>query len=110
MDDDVSNFAVLFQRFLQQMTEAGWEQRSSELRALIDRHLQTDSVGLPVVTQPFMPFDHANVQIALSAYLSPDRPTHETLGLSGQSRHFGSLADLSELGRHGCRRLGRPDP
>src|SRR6266568_6766160 len=98
MDEDVSNFAGLFQRFLQQMAETGWEERSSELRASIDRHLGTESVGLPVVAYPFMPFDHANVQVALSAYLSEEATTHETLGLSGQSRHFGSFADLLEMG------------
>jgi cell division protease FtsH len=109
MDDDVSNFASLFQRFLQQMSEAGWEQGPSELRTLIDRHLQAESVGLPVVAQPFMPFDHANVQVALEAYLSQEGATHETLGLSGQSRHFGSFADLLEMGRHAGVRVGKPD-
>lgn len=109
MDDDVSSFASPFQRFLQQMSEAGWEQGQSELRTLIDRHLRTESAGLPVVAQPFMPFDHANVQIALQAYLSQEGTAHETLGLSGQSRHFGSFADLLEMGRHAGVRVGKPD-
>src|SRR6266545_4896354 len=109
VDEDVSNFASLFQRFLQHMTEAGWEQRPSELRTLIDRHLRTESTGLPVVAQSFMPFDHANVQVALKAYLSEQGATHEILGLSGQSRHFGSFADLLDMGPHTGVRVGKPD-
>jgi cell division protease FtsH len=109
MDEDVSNFASLFQRFLHQMTEAGWEQRPSELRTLIDRHLRMESAGLPVVAQPFMSFDHANVHVALQAWLSEKGTTHETLGLSGQSRHFGSFADLLEMGPHTGVRVGKPD-
>lgn len=109
VDEDVSNFASLFQRFLQHMTEAGWEQRPSELRTLIDRHLRTESTGLPVVAQSFMPFDHVNVQVALQAYLSEQGTTYEILGLSGQSRHFGSFADLLDMGPHTGVRVGKPD-
>ena len=52
---------------LEQMAEAGWEQRPSELRTLIDGHLQAESAAVPVVAQRFMTFDHANVQVALTA-------------------------------------------
>src|SRR5438034_9069001 len=94
MDEDVSGFASLFQRFLQQMTEAGGEQGPSPLRGLIDSHLGAESEGLAIVAGAFLPFDHANVQIALMHYLSQDGVTHESLGLSGQARHYGSFADL----------------
>jgi cell division protease FtsH len=109
MDEDVSGFASLFQRFLQQMTEAGGEQGPSALRGLIDAHLGTESEGLAIVAGAFLPFDHANVQIALMHYLSQDGATHENLGLSGQARHYGSFADLLEMGRHAGVRVGKPD-
>jgi hypothetical protein len=109
MDEDVSQFASLFQRFLQQMAETGSEERSSELRTLVDRHLEIESAGLPVIAQSFMPFDHVNIQVALQAYLAEEGTSHETLGLSGQSRHFGSFADLLEMGRHAGVRVGKPD-
>ena len=109
MDDDVTEFAELFGRFLRQMMEAEPQQRTSEIRALIDRHLGTESAGLPAVGQRFMPLDHANVQVALTAYLDREGSTHETLGLSGHSRHLGSFADLLEMGRHAGVRLGKPD-
>jgi ATPase family protein associated with various cellular activities (AAA) len=109
MDEDVSNFAALFQRFLQQMAETGWERQSSELRDLIDGHLHTESAGLPVVGHAFAPFEHVNVQVALSAYLDDGGTTHETIGLSGQARHYGSFADVLEMGRHAGVRVGKPD-
>ncbi|MDP9222705.1 MAG: helix-turn-helix domain-containing protein, partial [Actinomycetota bacterium] len=109
MDEDVSDFASLFQRFLQQMAEAGGEQGPSALRGLIDAHLGTESEGLAIVAGVFLPFDHANVQIALTHYLSQDGATHESLGLSGQARHYGSFADLLEMGRHAGVRVGKPD-
>jgi cell division protease FtsH len=109
MDKDVAEFAALFQRFLQQMTEAETDQRPSDLRTLIDHHLRAESAGLPVVGQSFMAFDHANVQVALTAYLAQPEATCETLGLSGQSRHFGSFSDLLEMGRHAGVRVGKPD-
>lgn len=109
MDEDVANFASLFQRFLQQMADVGGEQGPSALRELIDAHLGTESEGLPVVAGGFQPFDHVNVQIALTHYLSQEGVTHESLGLSGQARHYGSFADLLEMGRHAGVRVGKPD-
>jgi len=108
-DDELSNFASLFQRFLQRMAETGHEQSSSELRSLVDDHLRSDSSGLPVVASMFMPFDHVNVQTALSAYLSDDDTTHTILGLSGQARHHGSFADILEMGRFAGVRVGKAD-
>jgi cell division protease FtsH len=109
MDEDVSDFASLFQRFLQQMAEVGGEQGPSALRGLIDAHLGTESEGLAMVAGAFLPFDHANLQIALTHYLSQEGVTHESLGLSGQARHYGSFADLLEMGRHAGVRVGKPD-
>jgi cell division protease FtsH len=109
MDDDVAAFASVFQRFLQQMADAGPAQGPSELRALIDAHLGEASEGLAIVSGSFFPFDHANAQVALAHYLSEEGTTHESLGLSGQSRHFGSFADILEMGRHAGIRVGKPD-
>jgi cell division protease FtsH len=110
MDEDVAAFAQVFNRFLRRMGEAESEEgKPSELRGLIDRHLRTESIGLPMVSGPFMAFDHANVQVALSAFLAQEGTTHETFGLAGQSRHYGSFADILEMGWHTGVRLGRPD-
>ncbi|MDP9341653.1 MAG: AAA family ATPase [Actinomycetota bacterium] len=97
MDEDVAEFARLFQGFMQQMTEVAWAERTSPVREVLDGHLEAGSSGLPVVSESFAPYDHANVQVALMAYLDVEGRSHATLGLSGQQRHFGSLADLLEI-------------
>jgi hypothetical protein len=111
MDEEIANFAKVFNRFLRKMGEVAESEESkpSQLRGLIDSHLRTESIGLPVVSGRFMPFDHANVQVAMTAFLSRDRTTHQSVGLAGQSRHYGSLADILEMGWHSGVRLGRPD-
>jgi cell division protease FtsH len=109
VDGDVADFASQFQRFIQQMSEAVGDPGPSPLRGLVDAHLGTGSEGLSVTAGSFLPFDHANVQVAIEHYLSRDGTTHETIGLSGQARHFGSFADVLQMGRHAGARVGKPD-
>ena len=113
MDDDVREFATTFSHFLRSMTEAAASENvRRDLRAMVDEHLGMETAGLPVITRGFSPFDHANLQVALAAYLARADTTHQALGLSGQNRHFGSFADLLELGATmgmGGVRVGRPD-
>jgi hypothetical protein len=94
MDDDVARFAQRFQEFLERMTVAAQAARTSPIRDLLEAHLGTECSTLPVVSDAFPPYDHVNVQIALSAYLEADGRTHQLVGLSGHQRHFESLADL----------------
>jgi cell division protease FtsH len=58
---------------------------------------------LPVVSQTFAPYDHANVQVALSAYLQAEGRSHELVGLTGHQRHFESLSDLVQMAQPGVR-------
>jgi cell division protease FtsH len=94
MDDDVAQFAQSFQQFMERMTHAAQASQPSPIRDLLDGHLGTECSTLPVVSDAFPPYDHVNVQVALSAYLDADGRTHELVGLSGHQRHFESLADL----------------
>jgi hypothetical protein len=94
--DDVVRFGRLFQAFMEQMTRASLAAQRSALRDRLDRHLGTDSAALPVVSDSFAPYDHVNVQVALSAYLAEGGRRHEQVGLTGQQRHFGSLSDLMQ--------------
>src|SRR5919109_120983 len=68
----------------------------SPVRALLDGHLGEDSTALQVVSEAFPPYDHVNVQVAMSAYLQAEGRTHRLVGLTGQARHYGSLSDLLE--------------
>jgi len=100
MEKDLVEFAQLFERFMQQMSLAAWSEGGSPLKELLDRHLGTDCSTLPVIADSFPPYDHANLQVALSAFLAAEGRRHELIGLSGQQRHFGSLSDLVEMGHH----------
>src|SRR5207247_956634 len=40
------------------------------------------------------PYDHVNVQVAITALLEQEGRSHELMGLTGQSRHFATFSDL----------------
>ncbi|HWO71706.1 MAG TPA: AAA family ATPase [Actinomycetota bacterium] len=97
MDPELRGFAESFRRFIERMTELAHASAGpSGLRARLDAHLGGEASGLPVVVEEFAPYDHANVQVGLSAYLEAPGRRHELLGLTGPGRHHLSFADLLE--------------
>jgi hypothetical protein len=55
-------------------------------------------MGLPVIAESYQTFDHANVQVAIEAYLARDGRSAELLGVAGQGpRDMHSLAEVVEL-------------
>jgi hypothetical protein len=109
MEPDVGEFGRLFQRFLEQMGQAARDGQSSPLRELLDAHLGADSSAVPVVSESFMPYDHANVQLAVDAYLDQEGRSFELHGATGQQRHYGSFSDLIEQSRWNVVGLGSVD-
>lgn len=87
---------------MEAMTQTARESQPSPVRDLLEGHVGPDCSTLPVVSDSFAPYDHANVQVAFTAYLDHNDRSHELFGLSGQQRHFESLADLV----HGAHRFG----
>ncbi|HYR61322.1 MAG TPA: hypothetical protein VET24_01610 [Actinomycetota bacterium] len=70
MDIDVGQFARLFEGFLRQMEQAAAEAgATSPLKDILDTHLGDDCGGMPIISETFPPYDHANVQVAIDAYL-----------------------------------------
>jgi len=68
----------------------------SPLRARIRDHLGVDPAELPVVSDEIPPWERANLQVALDAYLAePDR-SHEFAGLSPQHGWHMGLAELAQ--------------
>jgi len=94
VDEHVSEFANSFQRFMESMSRAAGDEKKSPVRELVDSHLGVDSSLTPVVADSFPPYDHVNLQVAMSAYLGGEERTHELVGLTGQQRHYSSLSDL----------------
>ncbi len=108
MDPEVEEFGRQFQLFMQRMNEIAWAGQASPLRELLDEHLGVDSSSVPVVSESFAPYDHVNVQVALTAYLEDGR-SHGLLGLLGQQRHYSSLSDLLDVAHQLGIRVGPPD-
>lgn len=111
MDEDVREFARAFSVFMTRMSEAASADRTSMLKDLLDQHLGTDCEGLPIVREGFAPYDHVNVQVALDSYLSIAERAHRLIGLTGQSRHHGSLSDIIQMATQhvGFVRIGSVD-
>jgi cell division protease FtsH len=97
MEDEVARFGRLFQAFMERMTQAAAAAQDSPVRDRLDRHLGVDHSTLPVLSQSFAPYDHVNVQVALTAYLHAEGRSYELVGLTGQQRHFESLSDLVQM-------------
>ena len=98
--DDVTEFAKLFQQFMQRMTEMAWSDRGPTLKELVDEFLGLDCATIPVVSESFPAYDHVNIQVAVTAFLDNDGRRHQLLGLTGQSRHFVSFSDLVQQAHH----------
>ena len=83
------DFGAAFKGFLEQaVTDAPGEMPRFADR--IREHLGTDPGSLSIVGQDFESTDHANVQVALDAYLEPDTRSAELLGIT--SPHAGYQA------------------
>jgi len=109
MDDETLSFARDFQRFIRQMSETAFSDQTSPLRQLLEEHLGVDPRTLPVLSTGFPPYDHINVQVALSAYLAQPPRSARLLGLTGQQRHFATLSDLIETAHYMGVAVGAPD-
>jgi cell division protease FtsH len=91
--EQLREFGRLFQQFMQVAVEqSGGE---SELLVRLRAHLGVDPVGLPVVAETYPTFDHANVQIALEAYVASEGRSVELVGLGGHGmREHHSLSEM----------------
>lgn len=83
--------------------------RRLTLRTLLDEHLGVDSSALSVVSTAFPPYDHVNVQVAITAFLEEEGRSHRLIGLTGQQRHYSSLSDLLETAHMVGVKIGAPD-
>src|SRR5687768_7807941 len=93
-EEEVERFAATFRRFTEAMAQAAPGERVSPVRGLIDQHVGADTSMTPILSESFSSWDHANVQVAVSAWLDEAERSHELVGLTGQQRHFSSLSDM----------------
>jgi cell division protease FtsH len=95
MDDSgAREFAQVFQRFLEAVSELAPGAEGVPFPATLEAHLGRDPRRLPVVADRLAPFEHVNVQVALEAWLEESGCSHELVGLLGDQHGFMSLAEL----------------
>jgi cell division protease FtsH len=96
---DLAEFGRLFRRFLDEVLAHSPARPDPELLLRLTEHLGRDPRGLPVVTERYPAYDHANVQVALEAYLAEPGRDAQLLGIGGPSggREHHSFTELIEM-------------
>jgi hypothetical protein len=92
---DVARFARSFELFLDRFREV-LPPSASALRTLATDHLGADPSGLPAFTERLDPSEHANLQLALDAFLST-QTGWSLVGLPSELHHFGGFSLASIL-------------
>jgi cell division protease FtsH len=106
-DGELQEFGRLFRRFLDDALANAPAEPESDLLVRLREHLGRDPRGLPVVTESFPVYDHANVQQALDAYLAEPTRGFELVGVAGRTggREHHTFSELIEMAalHHGFR-------
>src|SRR5687767_11796297 len=90
----IKDFGASFKGFLDQVTAQVPVEEPFFFKKLRD-HFSNDPALLPTVSEGFAPSEHANIQIALDAYLAIEGRTSELLGMIVDSPYGGvSFAQL----------------
>jgi cell division protease FtsH len=111
-DGELAEFGRLFRRFLDEVLAQAASGPESDLLVRLREHLGRDPRGLPVVTESFPTYDHANVQLALEVYFAKPGRGSELVGVAGRSggREHHTFSELIEMAaQHQVFRLGAVD-
>jgi hypothetical protein len=107
--DDALAFGHRFSEFIEHVRALTPVSQNSLLARLTD-HLGQPPDRLPVVTGSFPAYQHANVQVAVDAYLRGSDRSHELVGASGPGRdHFTFPEIIATTGGRGMFQLGTAD-
>jgi cell division protease FtsH len=101
-DFDAVDFGRQLQQFLQMLDARLPARQESELVSRLAEHLEAPPDGLPVVTESYAIYDHANVQVAVDRYLERDGRHAELIGVGGGGgiREHNSFSELIDLAVH----------
>jgi hypothetical protein len=83
-------------RDLQAWAVAHASAEESALRVRLREHLGIDSAELPVVSNTKPPWERANLQVAIDAYLAQPGRSYDFVGLSAQRGWHMGLAELAQ--------------
>jgi cell division protease FtsH len=105
---DAAAFGRKFVEFIEMMHRIA-PKDPSELHARLSEHLGQAIDGLPVVSDAYPVYQHANVQLAIDTYLAEPDHTGELIGVAGPGREHHALSELLSGMGYGLFRLGAPD-
>jgi hypothetical protein len=109
-EPDVRRFALEFRAFMEAVQALMPPAEPSRLARRLEDHLGVDPTAIPVVTEALAPYEHANVQAAMDAYLAGPDAAAELLGIAGGGREHQGLADIVDSARrHGQFDVGAVD-
>ena len=107
---DVRRFAAEFRAFMEVIHQFAVPLEPSPLIERLREHLGVEPLGLPVITEPYAPYEHPNVQAAIDAYLTEPGVTADLVGIIGSNREHEGLVDIIvSAGRHRQYELGAVD-
>lgn len=105
---DAAAFGRKFVDFIEMMHRIA-PKEPSELHARLSQHLGQAIDGLPVVSDSYPIYQHANVQLAIDTYLSEPDHSGELIGVAGPGREHHALSELLSGMGYGLFRPGAPD-
>src|SRR4051794_22111236 len=96
-EGDRTSFREQFADVIADLLDERRERQTQEnpLEAAIREHVGADAKTLPIHGEDLPSFEHANLQLALTAALERPGWSHQVIGLSGQTHGF--AATLGEL-------------
>ncbi len=107
---DVRTFAQQFRAFMAAVQALLPPAEPSRLARRLEEHLGVDPTAVPVITESLAPYEHANVQAAMEAYLAGPDATAELVGVAGGGREHQGFADIVDAAcRHGQYDIGAVD-
>ena len=103
-----TDFGASFKAFMDQMASQGPVEEPVFLRRLRD-HFSRDPTTLPIVSEKFENYEHANVHVAIEDFLAQPGRSAEIIGIIQEQRYFGtSLSDLVASSSPGLIGTSRP--
>ncbi|HEU4349308.1 MAG TPA: ATP-binding protein, partial [Actinoplanes sp.] len=104
-EPDVRRFAQEFRALLEAVHRLVPPAEPSGLARRLEQHLGVDPTARPVITEALAPYEQANVQAAMDAFLSRPDVTADLIGIAGGGREHQSFGDIV----HAARRHGQYD-
>lgn len=97
---EINRFGSTFQEFLEYVVHVAHPDGSAEsFTDRLESFLGADPASLPVVSEPFAPFEHSTVQVAIDRMLARPEVSHELVGIAGGGREHESLSEILQVAR-----------